>query len=81
MGNNYGKGGKEGRVGETMIIWIQNGSAFIVFPAVEDSLSHAIGVLWAGSFPLSHVDIGGHFLPTRLNIQLRMLFLQIRLLS
>ena len=53
-----------------MIMWIQNGSAFVVLSPVQDSLSHAVGILSSGPLSLTHVDIGGDLLPTRLNIQL-----------
>lgn len=49
---------------------IQNGSAFVVLSSVQNGLSHAVGILSSGPFPLSHVDIGGNLLPTCLNIQL-----------
>ena len=74
--------GMEGKVraGEAMIIWIQNGSALVVLSSVQDGLAHAVGVLRAGPLALPHVDVGGHLLPARLDIQLRVFFLQVGLL-
>lgn len=71
--------GKERAREEAMIISIQNGSALVVLSPVQNSLSHAVGILSSSPLALAHVDIGGNLLPTRLNIQLRMLFLQFRL--
>lgn len=71
--------GKQRAREEAMIISIQNGSALVVLSPVQNSLSHAVGILSSSPLALAHVDIGGDLLPTRLNIQLRMLFLQFRL--
>ena len=51
-------------------------SALIIFPAVQDGLAHAVGVLGALVLALADVDVRDDFLPARLYIHFRQ-FLQL----
>lgn len=44
-------------------------SALIIFPAVEDGLAHAVGVLGSLVLALADVDVGDDFLPACLYVQ------------
>ena len=46
-------------------------SALIIFPAVQDGLAHAVGVLGALVLALADVDVRDDFLPARLYVHFR----------
>lgn len=59
---------------------IYNDSSFVIFPAVQHGLAHAIGILCAFPFSLPDVDVGDDLLPPRLYVQFRVFLLAVRLL-
>lgn len=60
---------------------IYNDSSFVILPAVQNGLAHAIGVLGALPFSLADVDVGDDLLPSCLNVQLGVLLLAVGLLA
>lgn len=59
---------------------IYNDSSFVIFPAVQNSLTHAIGILYAFPFSLPDVDVGDDLLPSCLYVQFGVFFLAVCLL-
>lgn len=59
---------------------IYNDSSFVIFPAVQNGLAHAIGILSAFPLSLADVDVGDNLLPACLNVQLRVFLLAFSLL-
>ena len=59
---------------------IYNDSSFVIFPAVQNSLAHAIGILYAFPFSLPDVDVGDDLLPPCLYVQFGIFLLAVSLL-